>query len=172
MAQVNTPTPFAATTTIPVEKTQADIRMLLQRHGADQFLLGEETGRAMIAFRIRGRHVRFNLPLPQEMDFSRTPSRNVVRTPAERRKAHEQACRTRWRQLFLIIKGRLEEAQSGVITLEEALMPYTILPSGQTVLEWIEPQVEEAYRTGEMPALLPGIDPGVLALASANNHRE
>jgi hypothetical protein len=31
-----------------------------------------------------------------------------------------------------------------------------VTPNGQTVGEWLKPQIEEAYANGRMPSLLPG----------------
>ena len=55
----------------------------------------------------------------------------------------------------LWIKAVLEAAASGIITIEDALLPFTVLPNGQTAGQWLAPQIENAYLTGSMPALLP-----------------
>jgi len=34
-------------------------------------------------------------------------------------------------------------------------LPFTVLPNGQTAGQWIAPQIAQAYRSGNMPALLP-----------------
>ena len=58
--------------------------------------------------------------------------------------------------MALWIKALLEAAESGIIALQEAIAPYAVLPNGRTVGEWLAPQIDEIYRTGEVPMLLPG----------------
>ena len=78
-----------------------------------------------------------------------------ARTASSAKAAFEQAKRQRWRALALWIKAVLEAAASGIITIEDALLPFTVLPNGQTAGQWLAPQIENAYLTGYMPALLP-----------------
>lgn len=66
-----------------------------------------------------------------------------------------EATRQRWRALALWIKAVLEAAEAGITTLEEALQPFTMLPDGCTVGEWMALQIEAAYETGRMPPMLP-----------------
>ena len=77
------------------------------------------------------------------------------RTSSSANAAFEQAKRQRWRALALWIKAVLEAAASGIITIEDALLPFTVLPNGQTAGQWLAPQIEKVYLTGYMPALLP-----------------
>ena len=42
------------------------------------------------------------------------------------------------------------------MTLEDALQTFVMLPNGRTVGEWLGPQIDEVYRTSQMPQLLPG----------------
>jgi len=61
-----------------------------------------------------------------------------------------------WRGLVLLVKGKLEAVASGIATIESELLAYTVMPDGETVGEWLEPQLNEVYRSGQMPPLLPG----------------
>ena len=89
------------------------------------------------------------------IQLSRTlPPAGSVRPPAPHT-AFEQARRQRWRALALWIKAVLEAAASGILTIEDALLPFTVLPNGQTAGQWLAPQIEKVYLTGSMPALLP-----------------
>lgn len=45
--------------------------------------------------------------------------------------------------------------ESGLVTFEDAFLPYTVLPGGMTVADVIRGGVAEAYATGQVPALLP-----------------
>ncbi len=61
----------------------------------------------------------------------------------------------RWRAFNLVVKAKLEAIESGISTLEDEFMAFIQLPSGETVGQWMQPQIEAAYRTGTMPPLLP-----------------
>jgi hypothetical protein len=39
------------------------------------------------------------------------------------------------------------------------MQPFLVLPDGRTVSEWLTPQIEAVYRQGEMPPMLPGLEP-------------
>ena len=152
---------YAAKTDVPVERSRAEIRRALKAYGADQLFdaeASEPVVAAVIGFRAHGRLVRMTLPLPDPADpqFTRTPTgRPRTRLQAERE--HEQAVRQRWRALLLVIKAKFEAIEAGVETFETSFAPYLLLPGGQTVGEWLVPQLDDVYASGEMPALLPGI---------------
>ena len=67
---------YASQTTVPADRSRAEIETILQRFGADQFMYAWEDERAMVQFRAKGRLVRFVLPLPDKNDnrFMRTPT--------------------------------------------------------------------------------------------------
>jgi hypothetical protein len=69
--------------------------------------------------------------------------------------AWEQACRQRWRALALVVKAKLEAVECGISTFEEEFLAWMMLPDGSTVGDRMLPQLETAYRTGQMPPLLP-----------------
>ncbi len=69
--------------------------------------------------------------------------------------AWEQACRSRWRALFLCIKAKLESIESGIETFEDAFLAHIQMPDGHTVAEHVRPRIAAAYETGTMQPLLP-----------------
>lgn len=152
---------FAAGTTVSVEKSRAEIEATLRRYGADQFISGWASGQAVIGFRAKGRHVRFTLTLPvvEEKRFTHPLVRGmkVAVSPEKARAAWEQACRTSWRALLLVIKAKLEAVEAGISTFESEFLAHVVLPDGQTVGQWMAPQIDAAYKTGAMPQLLPGL---------------
>lgn len=150
---------YASRTSVPVERSRAEVEGLLRRYGADQFLHGWEEGRAVIGFRIRGYPVRMLLPLPRVEEFLeyRQPSgRKAVRGEAAAARACEQAERQAWRALVLVLKAKLEAVESGITTIEQEFLSGMVLPQDITVGEALMPHLEEAVRTGRMPGLLPG----------------
>ena len=54
-----------------------------------------------------------------------------------------------------MIKAKLEAIDIGILTLEDAFLAETILPDRQTVADYMRPQIESAYKSGEMPKALP-----------------
>lgn len=149
-------TRYAERTDVPVEKSRAEIERLLKRYGAGGFMSGwdENRGLATIYFRARDRHVKFVLPLPQPDEVAETPT-GRQRSEDQRRRALEQAERQRWRALHLVIKAKLEAVETGIVTFEDEFMAHIVLPDGLTVGEHMQPQIENAYKDGSMPALLP-----------------
>ncbi len=56
--------------------------------------------------------------------------------------------------LVLVIKAKLEAIESDISTFEEEFLAYTLLPDKRTVLEFMEPQIQAAYLSGEAPKML------------------
>lgn len=151
---------YAEKTSVSVSKTKADIEDLIQKAGAGQFISGYKENMAVIGFSLANRQIRFVLPLPdkQEQKFWFTPERRTKRSEKQAYEAWEQACRSRWRALYLIIKAKLEAVDSGISTIEREFFYDIVLPDGKTVGEFMAPQIETTYKTGEMPPLLPMIN--------------
>ena len=149
---------YAEKTSVSVSKTRAEIEELVQRYGADQFVSGYKANIAIIGFTMAGRQIRFVLPLPDQKEYWYTPGRRQRRTDEAAHAAWEQACRARWRALYLIIKAKLEAVESGLSTVEKEFLYDIVLPDGRTAGEWMAPQIAEAYETGRMPAMLPMIN--------------
>ncbi len=147
---------YAESTSVSSEQSRAEIERILVRYGADQFAYGWEAGRAMLAFRASGKHVRFLLPMPdrEAAEFRLTPSRKWARSEAEQGKAYEQAVRQCWRALKLVVQAKLEAVEAGITTFEDEFLAQLVLPDNRTVGEWLMPQVERAYELGVMPSLL------------------
>lgn len=150
---------YAKDTEVPADRSRGEIERTLERYGASAFMYGWDAGRAVIGFEISGRRYRIALPLPDKDDraFTYTPATHTRRAPQAARAAYEQAVRQRWRALALWIKAVLEASEAGITTIQEALQPFTVLPGGRTVADWMAPQIERAYQTGQMPAMLPGL---------------
>jgi hypothetical protein len=154
---------YAQATKVSSEQSRAEIERTLVRFGATAFSYGWDQEVAVIGFRLKARVIRFKLPMPDRKDFCYTPARQQYRSPDAQNAAYEQAVRQRWRALALCIKAKLEAVEAGIVTLEDEFLSQTLLPTGETVGEWVGPQVDEVYRTGGMPALLPGADRKALA---------
>lgn len=148
---------YASQTTVPVERSKGEIERLLSRYGASRFAHGWDREKAVVLFNAHDRMIRFTLPLPNRKEFSRTPTGRERKNPRATDLAWETACRQRWRALCLVIKAKLEAVESGIAEFTEEFLPYTVLPNGSTVAEWIQPQIGEAYAKGRLPKMLPGL---------------
>ena len=142
---------YAEKTTVSVERSKAEIETLLMRHGCDAIatMVDMREMKSAVQFRASDRMIRFTLLLPDEEQFAWANHRK--RTPANRRKAHDQALRQRWRALLLCIKAKLEAVESGIETFEEAFLAQIMLPDNTTVGQRMIPAVCAAYETGKMP---------------------
>ena len=148
-------TSYASDTTVSSEKSRNEIERTLTRFGADQFMYGWDREVAVIQFCIFDRHIRFDLPLPAKDDFALTPIAQQQRSPAATEKAWEQGTRSRWRALSLVIKAKLVAVDSGIVEFEEEFLAHIVLPDGQTVGDFMLPQIATAYESGEFPMALP-----------------
>ena len=162
---------YARDTTVSVIRTRMEIEETLQRYGADGFAYATEGDVAMVMFSMEGRRIRFVLQLPDPEEFRYTnhkPPRE--KSEAQRQKDVEQASRQRWRALLLVIKAKLEAVTAGISTVEAEFLANVVLPDNRTAGEWMLPQIDRAYRTGEMPPMLPaaaGPRDGPIALPPA-----
>ncbi len=147
---------FAARTKVKTRESRDEIERTLQRYGGTAFMYGQTADRAVIAFELQNRRIKFELPLPNvgSDEFTKTQARGLERSPEEAYKAWEQACRQRWRALALAIKAKLEAVAAEITTFEEEFLAHIVLPNGQTVGENILPHVTEAYESKKMPPLL------------------
>ena len=143
-------TRYAQKTSVPVERSRAEIENILARYGAKQFMYGWNDDGAMIAFVVEAeggnhRQVRFQLPLPSRDDRAFTHHSRGRRSATEAERQWEQACRQRWRALTLVVKAKLEAVESGIATFEDEFLAYIMLPDGSTVSDLIGPQLALAY---------------------------
>jgi hypothetical protein len=145
---------FAENTSVPVEKSRAEIERLLMKHKCAKFLAGvdHEKHLAAVQFHAHNRIIKFEIALPDPTDQKYRRDRNGwMRSPAGVQKVVEQEERTRWRALLLVIKAKLEAVESHIATFEDEFLAHTLLPNQQTVAEYIGPQVAQMYETGRMP---------------------
>jgi hypothetical protein len=154
---------YAADTEVSVARSREEIERTLARYGGTGFgyLTDDTIPAALIVFRLRERYYRLYVPLPKRTDdaIRFTPARRELRTAEAQAKTYAQIERQRWRAVALYIKAVLEAAESGIVSVEQALLAHAILPNNTTVGEWAGEQLAEVYRTGQMPQLLPGMPP-------------
>lgn len=150
---------YAADTTVPVERSRADIERLLRNHGATAIASGWEDGHAAIQCRIQNRVLRFSVPLPLRSQHATTPA-GRTRTAAQITVAVDQAERSRWRALMLVIKAKIEAVESGIETFDECFLANIVLPSGETVGEWATAELVRVYESNTMPSSMLSLPSG------------
>jgi hypothetical protein len=145
---------FAEGTTVSPDTSMLEIKKLLTKYGASKFVYGEQEGSHVIMFEMRNRRIRLTLPIPDAKQF-RTTASYRTRTTDQAKAAQEAEVRRLWRALVLVIKGKMELVESGIVSFEDEFLSYTLTPDNQTFGEWIGPKLDEIYRTGQLPPLLP-----------------
>lgn len=139
---------FAEKTTVSVDRSQSEIKKILSKYNATGFAFGENGPISLVMFEMRGRRIKFILPMPEKQKTrdkrGYLMSQNQV----------EQESRRRWRCLTLAIKAKLECVESGIATFEEEFMAHIVLPNGNTVGQAVLPQINQSYKDGKMPPLL------------------
>lgn len=160
---------YAEGTTVPVERSRAEIEALVARYGARKFASGfdEDARLAVVQFELNDRRVLFRLHLPDPTSRAFThDGRGRQRTAAQQENAYQAECRRLWRSLVLVLKAKLEAVESGVEAFEEAFLAQLVIPGagGRTYGDFALPQIAHVYATGDLPPMLPGVDPGVLRL--------
>lgn len=151
---------YAAQTEVSSDRSRAEIERTLERYGATGFMYGWQETNAIIAFQMRGKMVKFLLPLPNKQDQQFTHWRPggghtlKPKPPNQALAAWEQACRQKWRALSLCIKAKLESVESGIVTFEKEFLAHFVLNNGQTFGDYAVPQLEKATKECRMPDLL------------------
>lgn len=134
---------YAATTSVSVAKSKAEIEDTLHRYGASGFISGWLGEQAMIAFQVKNRQVKFVLPMPAKnsREFTHSPT-GKLRASDAIHTAWEQGCRQRWRALALAIKAKLEAVECGIVTFDQEFLAHIVAPNGQTVGDQVIPMIE------------------------------
>ncbi len=149
---------YAEKTKVGIHKSKAEIETLLTRFGCNGFAYASDASTAMVGFTMPAGdnrpaiQVRMTLPLPDIADFARTPETRQRRTQAGQAAAHEQACRSRWRALGLIVKAKLEAVRSGISTVEREFFADIVTGSGRTMHE-LAAAHPEMLESGTLPML-------------------
>lgn len=152
------PGTYAAKTEVSVDKSQIEIKGVLQKHGATAFQFGESASLGSVEFELIDRRIRILIPIPQLKDFRWSPN-NTRRTDTQMKLAHEQGKRQVWRILLITIKAKLEAVACGIATLEEEFLPHIVVddntPMGTTLGELVIPRLKEIAAAHDLYPLLP-----------------
>lgn len=151
---------YAATTSVPADRSIAEVRGLLAKHGATHYMYGSGPDGDAVQFQLSERHYRFNVERPtaaalraqfmaeNARDYRVTTRANAINWQGRT----EQEWRRRWRARLLWLKALLEFVDD--VPLEQSMLANLVLPDGNTFGNWAGPQVEKMYEGGAMPPLL------------------
>lgn len=126
---------FAEDTKVPVGQSQGEVKDMLRKAGADRLAIYEDGKGSAVAFEIRGRMYRLDVP------------RKATKDP-------EQEERRMWRLTLLLVKAKLEAVREGATTIEREFLADAIPYDGRRMAEWAEPELQIAYQEGRMPKQL------------------
>ncbi len=148
---------YASNTKVSAEKSRAEIERLVMRHGADEFGYLTRRDEATIRFVYKNIPVEMTVPMPDrdEDRFRFTPCRSVERTDEAAFEEWQKEVRRCWRSLCLVIKAMLVGVDDGVITFEQAFMPYIVCLDGRTISQHVLPHLQNAIETGSKLKMLP-----------------
>lgn len=153
---------YATTTSVSVDRTQLDIKSALRKYGAESIGILERPGTAVVQAEFRNRRLQFTLPQPDPKDQAFThrmdqrSHRLKPRTAVQAAAAYEQACRSSWRSLYLVIHATLEAVEAGIVDFDTAFMPYMMLHNGKTVATAMVPALQEHLDNGRQFELTAG----------------
>lgn len=145
---------YAEGTTVPIEKSLAEINRLLKKAGANRIAQVEDSTELAIQCFLRKRLLRFHVMLPPIDTIPRYTGNHRHLTDAQRNARMEQKHMQRARALLLVIKAKLESVESGVETFDEAFLANVVMADGQTVAQKAIPQIASSYSDGNAPTQL------------------
>lgn len=133
---------YAQDTSVPADRTRAEIEKLLKKHGSAGFVYGSDAARVMIGFEMKARRLRFIVPM-LELNKSRSNEREVAKE--ERR---------RWRALLLLIKAKLESVASGIVEFDREFLAHLVVEGNTTVGDRWVAEARTLMSGGKLPSLL------------------
>lgn len=137
---------YAKDTRVTSDRSRSEIERTLRRYGCERFFYADEPGQVMIGFEMRGRRIKFALPLPSRSseEFRQKARNQYSQSPvgAFSEAKYQRAIQQRWRALSLAVKAKLESVESGIENFDEAFMAQLMLADGRTMSEVVTPQIE------------------------------
>jgi hypothetical protein len=148
---------YASTTKTEVSNSEAEIKKTFNRFGVEDIIIGTIDGYLSVMFKRYGRPYSIRIALPGKDDDAilYTPNRMSKRNNSIAHKAWEQACRSKWRELLLLIKAKLVAIENGIASFDDEFLSYAMLPTRETVGDWANRQMEVMQQTGQLPDLIP-----------------
>lgn len=119
---------YAANTSVPIDRSKAEIEKELARFGATGFLYGWQDSVFALGFQFNSKTYRFQVPKYED----------------------EQDTKVHFRALLLYIKSMLVWVADGYASFEEVFLPHMITHKGDRVCDVVLPQLADS----KIPKLL------------------
>ena len=146
---------YASATSVPAHRTRSEIEALLQKHGATGFGFVSDSDRGIerMEFKMPMRGnvlvVRLEMPIPDREQFRYDTRLHRTRSADDQQRRFDQAYRSAWRALLLILKAKLVAVEQGARTFEQEFLYDIVIGSGQQTLgQNIAPRLSEAVAGG------------------------
>lgn len=115
--------PYAEGTAVPVERSETEIKRVLQKYGATKVGIMTEPSKATIYFQVKERDVQLVIPLPREGDKLEGKQYAKWSKPGA-----EAEVRRRWRVLVITLKAMLEAVDSKITTFDQVFLAHIVIP--------------------------------------------
>lgn len=146
---------FAKDTDVPEDQTRTNIERVLSKYGATGYGIIHDGDNWRIVFKIEGRMVQMDFSTPQMSEDYRRDAIDRLKPEKYQKSGWEQAKRSYWRAIYNVIKFKLEAVAIGYSTVEREFLSDVLMHDGSKIGDWIHPQIEQMYKTGKMPPMLP-----------------
>jgi len=147
---------YASQTNVNIDRSKSEIEHLLRKYGATKYgYMSDSAQRAVVVFELGRRPYRLGLEMPGKRDYETTPT-GRERSQSETQRIYDQACRQKWRALFLLIKAKLVGIDEKLVSFEKEFLPWAMLPNGQNVADYVTPQLDELIENKKLTLQLPG----------------
>ncbi len=146
---------YAKNTQVSEDRSRIQIERMVLKYGAEEFGTLVKKNEALVGFKYKNIRVEMAVPLPDKNDerFGLTPTGRSRRSSSQAFVEWDKEVRRRWRSLCLVIKALLVGVDDGVLTFEQAFMPYIVI-GGQTIGQYILPQLAKAIECSkEIPSM-------------------
>ena len=140
--------PYAERTAVSVERSEQEIKRILQKIKAEKIGIMSEPTKATIYFAVKGRDVQLVVPLVRKGDA-------IEGKPGYRFSEHgaQAETRRRWRVMVLTLKAMLEAIDAKIVTFDQVFLAHVVVPgTGRTIGEALLPRLG----TNGMRALMGG----------------
>lgn len=136
---------YGKTTSVPVERSQAEARKILTDNHCDDIRHMETSTGYALEFVYNYRLIRFVIKYP-EMDSPEICETETgkIRTPDQVEKAYSQEVRRLYRALCMCIRMKFEIVDSGISCFEDEFLSHTVDPiTKQTYGKFLHPYIED-----------------------------
>ena len=125
------------TTEIAAEKTVGEIQRKLAQAGASQMLHGYDAAGNLseLSFRIKTQFGEMAFRLPANIEAVEAILTRQFKSGRSKFTSREHATKVAWRILKDWVEAQLALLQTGMVTIEQAFLPYMQNDKGQTVYE-------------------------------------